>query len=190
MAWFFTSLFLGKRGRENQQLLKKHMLISTEAPNGEKYLEINKERGAVLATKNYQGGLDDKKDESNRKFFWKTRLKTLPSESHREIPVTCESQMQQYSRNREANAKCLTQQRILCRTARVHLATTRLKICYVRYDFKSWNKATYNKPLDQSDHRDGFVSCKHRESVHQGNNRPPKWRKHQELLWYADIRAV
>ena len=69
MAWFFTSLFLGKRGRENQQVLKKHMLISTEAPNGEKYLEINKERGAVLATKNYQGGLDDKKDESNRKFF-------------------------------------------------------------------------------------------------------------------------
>ena len=45
------------------------MLISTEAPNGEKYLEINKERGAVLATKNYEGGLDDKKDESNRKFF-------------------------------------------------------------------------------------------------------------------------
>ena len=37
--------------------------ISREASNGEKYLEINKERGAVLATKNHQGGLDDKEDE-------------------------------------------------------------------------------------------------------------------------------
>ena len=53
-AWFFISLFLGKRGRENQQLLKKHMLISGEVPNGVKYLEINKERGEVLATKNHQ----------------------------------------------------------------------------------------------------------------------------------------
>ena len=62
-AWFFISLFLGKRGRENQQLLKKHMPISREGPNVEKYLEINKERGAVLATKNHQGGLDYKEDE-------------------------------------------------------------------------------------------------------------------------------
>ena len=84
-AWFFISLFLGKRGRENQQLLKKHMLISGEVPNGVKYLEINKERGEVLATKNHQ-----------RKNIWKTRLKTLPSETHREIPVTSESQMQQF----------------------------------------------------------------------------------------------
>jgi len=34
-----------------------------------KYLEINKQRGAVLATKNHQGGLDDKEDESNGKIF-------------------------------------------------------------------------------------------------------------------------
>ena len=57
-AWFFISLFLRKRGRENQQLLKKHMLVSRETPSGEKYLEMSRERGALLATKNYQGGLD------------------------------------------------------------------------------------------------------------------------------------
>ena len=68
-AWFFISLFLGKRGRENQQLLKKHMLVSRETPSGEKYLEMSRERGAVLATKNHQGGLDDKEDESNGKIF-------------------------------------------------------------------------------------------------------------------------
>ena len=77
-AWFFISLFLGKRGRENQHLLKKHMLISREAPNGEKYLEINKERGAVLATKNHQGGLDDKEDESNGKIFERPGSKRCP----------------------------------------------------------------------------------------------------------------
>ena len=32
---FFISLFLGKRGRENQQLLKKHMLVSRQTPSGE-----------------------------------------------------------------------------------------------------------------------------------------------------------
>ena len=62
-AWFFISLFLGKRGRENQQLLKKYMPVSRETPSGEKYLEMSRERGAVLATKNHQGGLDDKEDD-------------------------------------------------------------------------------------------------------------------------------
>ena len=68
-AWFFISLFLGKRSLENQQLLKKHMLVARETPSGEKYLEMSTERGAVLATKNHQGGLDDKEDESNGKIF-------------------------------------------------------------------------------------------------------------------------
>ena len=68
-ACFFISLFLGKRGRENQQLFKRHMLVLRETPSGEKYLKMNKERGVVLATKNHQGGLDDKEDESNGKTF-------------------------------------------------------------------------------------------------------------------------
>ena len=78
-AWFFfISLFLGKRGRENQQLLKKHMLVSRETPSGEKYLEMSRERGAVLATKNHQGGLEDKEDESNGKIFERPGSKRCP----------------------------------------------------------------------------------------------------------------
>ena len=77
-AWFFISLFLGKRGRENQQLLKKHMLVARETPSGEKYLEMSRERGAVLATKNHQGGLDDKEDESNGKIFERPGSKRCP----------------------------------------------------------------------------------------------------------------
>jgi len=45
------------------------MLVSRETPSGEMYLEMSTERGAVLATKNHQGGLDDKEDESNGKMF-------------------------------------------------------------------------------------------------------------------------
>ena len=45
------------------------MLILRETPSGEKYLEMSKELGAVLAIKNHQAGLNDKEDESNGKTF-------------------------------------------------------------------------------------------------------------------------
>ena len=78
-AWFFISLFLGKRGRENQRLLKKYMLVSRQIPTGEKYLEMNRERaGAVLVIKNHQGGLDDNEDESNGKIFERPGSKRCP----------------------------------------------------------------------------------------------------------------
>ena len=67
--FFLISLFLGKGGRENQQLLEKHMLVAREIPSGEKYLEMSRERGAVLATKNQQAGLEDQEDKSNGKIF-------------------------------------------------------------------------------------------------------------------------
>ena len=68
-AWFFISLFFGKRGRENQHTMKKSMLTLRRTPAGEEYYEVSNERGAVLATKNHQGGLDDPDGESNGKFF-------------------------------------------------------------------------------------------------------------------------
>jgi len=33
-VWFFISLFLGKRGRENQHIMKKTMLASRKTPVG------------------------------------------------------------------------------------------------------------------------------------------------------------
>lgn len=77
-AWFFISLFLGKRGRENQHMMKKNMLVLRQSANGESFLEISRERGAVLATKNHQGGLDDKDDESNGKIFEISGSKRCP----------------------------------------------------------------------------------------------------------------
>ena len=54
------------------------MLVARETPSGEKYLEMSGERGAVLATKNHQGGLDDKDDESNGKIFERPGSKRCP----------------------------------------------------------------------------------------------------------------
>lgn len=69
-AWFYITLFLGKRGRENQQSMTKNLLILRKTPSGLSYFELNKDlSGTVLATKNHQGGLDDKEDLSNGKIF-------------------------------------------------------------------------------------------------------------------------
>ena len=77
-AWFFISLFLGKRGRENQLTMKKTMLALRKTPAGEEYYEVSNERGAVLATKNHQGGLHDQDDESNGKVFERPGSKRCP----------------------------------------------------------------------------------------------------------------
>ena len=51
-TWFYVSLFLGKRGRENQSLMKKFMLRLTVTARGEEFFELNKaEPGAVLPLK-------------------------------------------------------------------------------------------------------------------------------------------
>ena len=69
-AWFVISLFLGRRGRENQTAMKKYMLIKRQTPSGEKYWELNRQRpGAVLATKKHQEGLTDPQNESDGKIF-------------------------------------------------------------------------------------------------------------------------
>lgn len=77
-AWFVISLFLGKRGRENQHTMKKTMLALRKLPAGEDYYEVSNERVAVLATKNHQGGLDDQDDESNGKIFERPGSKRCP----------------------------------------------------------------------------------------------------------------
>ena len=54
------------------------MLPLRETPAGEEYYEVSNERGAVLATKNHQGGLDDPDDESNGKIFERSGSKWFP----------------------------------------------------------------------------------------------------------------
>ena len=69
-AWFFVSIYFGKRGRENQHLLKKSMLRVVKTADGEEFFELNKsEPGAVLTSKNHTGGLDGSEDHSDGKIF-------------------------------------------------------------------------------------------------------------------------
>ena len=78
-VWFYISLLFGKRGRENQHAMKKYMLAARETPSGEKYYEMCRELpGAVLATKNHQGGLSDGEDSSDGKIFEKPGSERCP----------------------------------------------------------------------------------------------------------------
>ena len=79
-AWFYISIYFGKRGRENQHSLKKSMLRLVKAANGEEFFELNKSKpGAVLSSKNHTGGLDGSEDHSDGKIF--------PLASSRRCPV-------------------------------------------------------------------------------------------------------
>ena len=60
--------------------MKKTMLALRKTPAGEEYYEVSNERGAVLATKNQQGGLDDQDDESSGKMFERPSSKRRPVE--------------------------------------------------------------------------------------------------------------
>ena len=66
-AWFYLTLYFGKRGRENQRKLTKEMLVLQTTPQGRRYYELR--RGALTSTKNHQGGLNDSTDESDGKMF-------------------------------------------------------------------------------------------------------------------------
>ena len=69
-TWFYISLYFGKRGRENQSLMKESMLRLVVTASGEEYFELNKEEpGAVLSTKNHTGGLDGSEDHADGKIF-------------------------------------------------------------------------------------------------------------------------
>ncbi len=70
-AWFFITLYLGRRGRENQRKFSKNSFRLVKISlTGEEYYELAREEpGTVLATKNNQGGLDGTDDASDGKMF-------------------------------------------------------------------------------------------------------------------------
>ena len=69
-AWFYLTLYFGRRGRENQRQLNPGMLSLRTTPQGVEYFELNRRQpGSLLSTKNHQGGLGDSEDESDAKIF-------------------------------------------------------------------------------------------------------------------------
>ena len=68
--WFCITLYFGKRGRQNQRQMTKTMLALRRTPLGKRYYGLQRRiPGAVLATKNYLGGLNDEEDEPDGKMF-------------------------------------------------------------------------------------------------------------------------
>ena len=63
--WFNISLYLCRRGRENQRKLTKNSFIFKTDANDVEYVEMA-EQGK---TKNHPGGLSDKADEADPKMF-------------------------------------------------------------------------------------------------------------------------
>ena len=78
-TWFYVSLYLGKRRREIQSLMKKSVLRLTVTATGEEFFELNKaEPGAVLSTNNYTGGIDGSEDQGDGKIFSYSGSKRCP----------------------------------------------------------------------------------------------------------------
>ena len=79
-AWFFITLYFGRRGRENQrQLTKSSLKLSKTINSGLEYYELNREvPEGVFSTKNHQGGLDGTEDPSNGKMFASKGLTHCP----------------------------------------------------------------------------------------------------------------
>ena len=54
-AWFYLTLFFGRRGRENQRQLTPGMLSLRKTPQGVEYFELNRRQaGSLPSTKNHQ----------------------------------------------------------------------------------------------------------------------------------------
>ncbi|KAL9982412.1 hypothetical protein ACROYT_G004450 [Oculina patagonica] len=65
-AWFYVALFFGRRGRENQRLLKRDMLVLGKTPQGIEYYELNRQMPGSLPS---AISSDDGEEESEAKIF-------------------------------------------------------------------------------------------------------------------------
>ena len=58
-AWFYLTLFFGRRGRENQRQLNPGMLSLRTTPQGVEYFELNRRQpGSLLSTKIIKAALE------------------------------------------------------------------------------------------------------------------------------------
>lgn len=92
-AWFYTVLYFGKRGRENQRAMKPGDLQLKTTTSGHKYFILNER-----ATKNHPGGTNDNEDE--------TQSVMMAWPGNPRCPVTC---LEKYLAKREPQCDALWQ---------------------------------------------------------------------------------
>lgn len=64
-AWFYVALFFGRRGRENQRLIKRDMLVLGRTPQGLEYYELNRQMPRSLPS---AISTDDEEDSEAKVF--------------------------------------------------------------------------------------------------------------------------
>ena len=92
-AWFYTVLYFGKRGRENQRAMKPSDLQLKTTTGGLKYFVLSER-----ATKNHPGGINDNEDE--------TQSVMMAWPGNPRCPVTC---LEKYLAKREPRCDALWQ---------------------------------------------------------------------------------
>ena len=151
------------------------MLALTETPAGEEYYEVSNERGAVLATKNHQGGLDDQDDESNGKISQRTGSKRSPvkliSKYLRHLNPES-SNVFQRSRSPFESFSPTKDDVWFCSVPLGHNSLENM-LRGMTSRAGTQHSTVLDESLDQGSHCDGFISRKLRESTHKGDNWSP-----------------
>ncbi|CAH3018302.1 unnamed protein product [Porites evermanni] len=126
--------------------MKKTMLALRKTPGGEEYYEVSNQQGALLATKNHQGGLDDQYDESN----------DIERPGSKRCPVKLISK---YIRHLNPESSNLFQRpRSPCKS--FNPAKDELWFCL------SSNTAVFDESIDQGNHRQTVSSAANYEGRH------------------------
>ena len=68
-AWFYTYLYFGRRGRENQRSLTPKMLILRQTPQGRRFFELRRVSRGGFVDKKPPRRLNDNTDEADGKMF-------------------------------------------------------------------------------------------------------------------------
>ena len=93
-AWFYTVLYFGKRGRENQRAMKPGDLQLKTTTSGHKYFILNER-----ATKNHPGGTNDNEQDETQSVM-------MACPGNPRYPVTC---LEKYLAKREPRCDALWQ---------------------------------------------------------------------------------
>ena len=103
----------------------KNLLVLRQDANGEKYFEINMERGAgVLTSKNHQGGLAVSEDHSDGKIFARPGSSRCPVETIQSYLSHLNRNAVAFFKKHETSAKNLIQLSIQSGMPPVLSATT------------------------------------------------------------------
>ena len=169
--------------------MKKTMLALRKTPGGEEYYEVSNQQGALLATKNHQGGLDDQYDESN----------DIERPGSKRCPVKLISK---YIRHLNPESSNLFQRpRSPCKSFNpakdelwfclVQWAIIRLKTCSTVWPQEQEYSRIWRITRSGQPPSGGFISSKLRGSTHdKGDNLSPKRREYWELQQHYYIPPI